>query len=48
MGMEGESIGWVKFQPVPASSEHERNSDPVYKTFSTKRFSRNTERVIGE
>jgi len=29
MGQEGESINRVKFQPAPASSNRERNSDPA-------------------
>jgi len=28
-GLEGESIGRVKFQPVPASTKHERSSNPA-------------------
>jgi len=26
---EGESIDRVKFQPIPASTKHERSSDPA-------------------
>jgi hypothetical protein len=29
MGLEGESTNWVKFQPVPASTKRERNSNPA-------------------
>jgi len=29
MGLEGESINRVKFQPVPASTKRERNSNPA-------------------
>ena len=29
MGQEGESINKVKFQPVPASTERERNTNPA-------------------
>lgn len=29
MGQEGESTRWVKFQPVPAITKHERSSDPA-------------------
>jgi len=29
MGLEGESIGRVKFQTVPASTKRERNSNPA-------------------
>jgi hypothetical protein len=76
MGLEAKSINKVKFQPVQARTERERNSDPadsgkkvlpgvkrfrffcglakrrgstflpVSKTFSTKRFPRNTERLF--
>jgi hypothetical protein len=29
MGLEGTSIGRVKFQPVPASPKQEKGSDPA-------------------
>jgi hypothetical protein len=29
MGLEGESINRVKFQPVPARTKRERNSNPA-------------------